>query len=279
MYTLTMFKKLESLFRRLIPKRLSTHRVYTNALNGKQGLEIGGPSPLFGEQGFLPVYSVIKGLDACNFSSDTMWEGRIKEGNTFQFGNKTGHQFIADGSCLDFIRDRKYDFILSSHSLEHMANPIKALQEWKRVLKDNGYILLVLPHKDQTFDHQRPVTTMSHLLEDLKNETGEDDQTHFEEILDLHDLNRDSHVPDRTYLKNRTVKNFEIRGVHHHVFNTPLVVQIADFMQLQILDINHFNPFNITALLQKSGSYDNSSYFEKSNPVFSKEKFPSDKTW
>jgi len=32
----------------------------------------------------------------------------------------------------------KYDFLLASHCLEHMANPLCAFQEWLRVLKKKG---------------------------------------------------------------------------------------------------------------------------------------------
>ena len=47
---------------------------------------------------------------------------------------------------------------------------------------------LVVPHKDKTFDHNRPVTSLNHLEEDLDNDVDEDDLTHLPEILELHDL-------------------------------------------------------------------------------------------
>lgn len=81
--------------------------------------------------------------------------------------------------------------MLSSHNIEHLANPLKAIKEWKRVVKPNGYFLFVVPNKEGTFDHLRPVTTIDHLIQDLKNDIKEDDNTHFEEVLELHDLTRD----------------------------------------------------------------------------------------
>ncbi|PYL73305.1 MAG: hypothetical protein DMF22_01865 [Verrucomicrobia bacterium] len=36
------------------------------------------------------------------------------------------------------IPSGKYDFLLASHCLEHMANPLCAFQEWLRVLKKKG---------------------------------------------------------------------------------------------------------------------------------------------
>lgn len=41
------------------------------------------------------------------------------------------------GSCLDYI--------FSSHLLEHLENPQKALAEWFRVLKSGGCLVLYLP--------------------------------------------------------------------------------------------------------------------------------------
>src|SRR5438034_9196503 len=69
-----------------------------------------------------------------------------------------------------------------------MANPSCAFQEWLRVLKKKGVIFLVLPDKGGTFDDRRPVSAFSHLVRDLEMQTPEDDFTHLEEILTLHDL-------------------------------------------------------------------------------------------
>jgi ADP-heptose:LPS heptosyltransferase len=40
------------------------------------------------------------------------------------------------------------DWVYSSHLLEHVDSPIKALTEWWRVLKPGGYMVLYLPHED-----------------------------------------------------------------------------------------------------------------------------------
>ncbi len=276
-----MLKKIEHLYRQFFPKRMENYRIYISAVLGKNGLEIGGPSFTFTSKGFLPLYDHINSLDGCNFSTNTVWEGNIAEGKNYRYGTKTGMQIISDGSQLNTTDDAKYDFVLSCHSIEHMANPVKALKEWKRIVKDNGYILLIVPHKDHTFDHNRPVTTLEHLIKDFENNIQEDDTTHFEEVIKLHDISLDNGVKDQAFLKTRTLDNFNNRCVHHHVFNTPLVAKLADFSGLKICDIRHFNPFNIIILLQKLNDEkpDNSFYLNSSNTVFQKEKFPSDKIW
>ena len=52
--------------------------------------------------------------------------------------------------------------IVSSHVIEHFIDPIKTLAEWARVARK--YIFIICPHKDRTFDKDRPVTPISELV-------------------------------------------------------------------------------------------------------------------
>jgi ubiquinone/menaquinone biosynthesis C-methylase UbiE len=144
-----------------------------------------------------------------------------------------GRQYILDGSHLDEIADEKYDFLLSSHNLEHIANPLKAVKEWVRVLKPGGFILLVLPDKRFTFDRNRPYTSFSHILSDFESNIGEDDLTHLSEILQLHDLKMDPGAGrDFEVFKKRCENNFEVRGLHQHVFSFDLLEESAAYFNL-----------------------------------------------
>ena len=75
--------------------------------------------------------------------------------------------------------------------VEHTANPIKAIKEWMRVLKNKGSLIIVFPDKDRTFDNKRPVTSLNHLIDDYVANTEEDDLTHLPEILNLHNFYKD----------------------------------------------------------------------------------------
>jgi SAM-dependent methyltransferase len=44
-----------------------------------------------------------------------------------------------------------FDYIFSSHCLEHLTNPIAALEHWKTRLKPGGVLFLYLPHPDMTY--------------------------------------------------------------------------------------------------------------------------------
>ena len=68
---------------------------------------------------------------------------------------------VADGDALPFDDD-SYDFVFSSHVIEHFPDPIKALHEWVRVAR--RYVVAVVPHRDRTFDSDRPLTTVDELV-------------------------------------------------------------------------------------------------------------------
>lgn len=219
---------------RLRMGRLRNYRAYQHALRGKAGLEIGGPSPVFRHT--LPVYPVLASLDGVNFSTTTMWEGALAAGGRFEYlPGRAGLQMVAEATDLRDIATGRYQFVLSSNCLEHVANPLKALREWMRVIEPGGLLLLVLPNQVANFDHRRPVTTFDHLLEDERRDVGEDDLTHLPEILSLHDLDRDPWAGGRENFIRRSHDNLQHRGLHHHVFDPGLWAQMALHLGLQPL--------------------------------------------
>jgi len=215
----------------------------------KKGLEIGGPSPIFGVKGYIPVYSLAKQVDGVNFSNNTVWEKVIKEGLTYNTGaNLVGYQYILDGIALDPIPSSSYDFILSSHSLEHIANPIKALKEWLRVIKTGGVLTLILPNPKYTFDHKRPITTLRHLIDDYNNNIEESDLTHLEEVLTLHDFERDGGVTDMEQFKQRCLNNFRNRCMHQHVYNLDLLIEVFNYLNITVLITDSSFPHHLTII-------------------------------
>lgn len=233
--------------RRMVHGTVPSLDWYLSLFRGRRGLEIGGPSPMFSEQGILPIYGVVKSLDNCLFAKQTIWEGQVREGNCFTFSPQKvpGSQFILEATNLRMISDSSYDCILSCHTLEHVANPLRALEEWKRVCVKGALLLLVLPHKDVTFDWQRPTTTLSHLIEDYEKNIGEDDLTHVPEILALHDLRRDRAAGSYESFRTRCSQNLIYRAMHHHVFDTLAAAAMIDYAGFQMLRVDHLKPFHI----------------------------------
>lgn len=218
-------------------KRLSNSKIYLHLLAGKNGLEIGGPSNYFNEDNILPIYTVISGLDGVNFSTSTIWEGLLTEGETFSYDNfkRSGHQYICDAVDLSMIPSGKYDFVVSCNNLEHIANPLKAMNEWIRVTKSDGLVFLVLPNKRINFDYRRSVTSFDHLLSDYSSDMKEDDMTHIDEILKTHNLILDPLAGSLEKFRERALKNYENRALHHHVFDLSLLKYIYNYLNIDII--------------------------------------------
>jgi SAM-dependent methyltransferase len=248
-----LVRVVDSRIRRLLAVRAKSYRTLESSFRGKKGIEIGGPSRVFAGQNIFPVYPIVGDLDNCNFSGSTVWEGSIERGHTFKFDRKKppGRQFIAESIAMASVPSGTYDFVLSSHMLEHSANPILALTEWLRVLKDEGLLVLLLPHHAHTFDHRRPVTTLAHLIADFENGTAEDDSTHLPEILALHDLDRDPEAGDAAAFRARSLRNAENRCLHHHVFDLRLALALADHVGLRIVAAEEVPPMHILVVAQK----------------------------
>ncbi len=247
---------MQRVFRKINEKinglELSGFKQFHHLFEKKKGLEIGGPSGIFKKRNRLALYNLADTVDGCNFSTNTVWEGSIKEGNNYSYqeGKPKGYQFICEGSNLEPVESGSYDFVLSSHNLEHFANPLKAVEEWLRVLKPDGTILLVLPDKRFTFDNKRQVTSFAHIKSDYDSNMQEDDLTHLNEILELHDFLLSPEINDKEFY-NRSLKNFENRCLHHHVFDEQLLRQIFSFFNIEFLYTDFASPFHLIIMGKK----------------------------
>ncbi len=213
------------LARRLRTKRWPVAKIYREHLQGKRALEIGGPSDNLGFAGKLPIYSCLSSIDNCNFADETLWKSEaVRYANTFKF--EGGDLKVASGS---------YDCIIASHCLEHMANPIRTLVEWKRVLGKDGMLLMILPHRDFTFDWRRPITTVEHMKKDYEMGTPESDLTHLDEILELHDLSRDPGAGTAEQFRERSLQNAKFRALHHHVFVPETAIELLKEVGFSII--------------------------------------------
>jgi SAM-dependent methyltransferase len=239
--------------------RLRCFKLALSLVERKSGIEIGGPTDVFqGWQtpsrtyGFnmpLPIYDRVSSLDNCNFSNKTIW---ATHDQTYRFSPRRdpGKTIIADGSDLSSVVDNSYDFVLSSHNLEHFANPVKALKEWRRITRPNGALILVLPDYRRTFDHRRAPTPVDHMLEDYSRNVGEDDATHVPEVLRLHDLDMDWTLKTHSIveLSARSTDNLSNRILHHHVFDEFNSAKLLTEVGAEILALELALPYHIFIL-------------------------------
>lgn len=266
---------------RVLYRKATCHKLCEELISGKTGIEVGGPSLIFSRNGQFPLYDCVGSLDNCNFSEDSLWGRNSPHDGTYKFSTKkpAGRQKILEAVDLQGIPSSTYDFLLSSHTIEHIANPIKALIEWKRLIKPLGTMILVIPHKDGTFDHHRPVTAFEHLLQDYHRNTAEDDLSHLDEIMQLHDFSRDKGAPSKAYFYQRALENPYNRGLHHHVFDTALAVRLADHVGLELLQAVPARPMHIVLVCRApvQQSADNSHFMQYLGRILASSPFSSDR--
>ena len=102
-----------------LPRRKADWR-FSNRWFVGRGIDVGcGPDPLKKED-WPKVSEVVP--------YDTMY------GNT-------------DGLFLPEIKDGEFDFLHSSHCLEHLANTRAAMVNWLRVIKPGGFIVCTIPEE------------------------------------------------------------------------------------------------------------------------------------
>jgi SAM-dependent methyltransferase len=244
---------IKAINRNLFPNKIKYYDTIKDIVSMGSGLEIGGVSGIFKDRGSIPIYKHINNLDNCNFSESTVWENISKEYQyKYHKSKNTGTQYILEATNLESIDDEKYDFILSSNMIEHTGNVIKAINEWLRVIKDNGYLILVIPHKDGTFDHQRSTTKLEHFIKDYENDVDENDLTHLDEILENHDLKLDPGAGSFEEFKKRSYLNHKNRCLHHHTFTSKSIAQLMDYLNLDIKVIEPIEPQEVVVVLKKS---------------------------
>jgi SAM-dependent methyltransferase len=91
------------------------------------------------EEGFFQKYCNGRGIDiGCGndpiLPDVDMWDLSISKDH--------------DATYMKGIPDNTYDFVYSSHCLEDLEKPDVAIKNWWRILRDDGYLIIFVPHRD-----------------------------------------------------------------------------------------------------------------------------------
>lgn len=120
---------------------------------------------------------------------------------------------VDDGEYLNNIGDIAYDFVIANHFLEHCEDPIGAIETFLRVLKPGGILFMAVPDKRYTFDRNREITTLEHLIKDHELGPCGSKEEHFREIEKL----ENRHI-DRDY------------SIHYHVWTMKEIKELLTYM-------------------------------------------------
>jgi len=204
------------------------NEVLTQITLNKLGAEVGGPS---GTGDVL--YQNAQSIDNIIFSKNNVWSNHSDKYNYYR--NKQGKIIVNDAVNISLVENEHYDFLFSSHSLEHIANPLKAVHEWLRIIKKDGYIIIIVPEKSRCFDHKRNYSKFSTILSQYEKNVGEDDLSTLPEILLNHDLTMDPPAGDLGAFTKRSLDNFNNRCLHHYVYNDELLMEICNYFNCEFV--------------------------------------------
>ncbi len=65
----------------------------------------------------------------------------------------------------ELVGEKRYDWIIASHVIEHVPNPIGFLNDCAAILADGGVLSLVIPDKRSCFDYYRPTTGLARFVD------------------------------------------------------------------------------------------------------------------
>lgn len=158
---------------------------------------------------------------------------------------------LDDGEKLQTVPDASQDFIIANHLLEHCQDPIGALQNFFRVVKPGGTVFLAIPDKRFSFDRDRPVTPLQHLIADHREGPERSRETHYWEWVHFVMNMTESQEAQQTF-EHLMAINYSI---HFHVWTQREMLEFMSYMRSIFW-------FNIKAFLE----YDSECVFVLQKP-------------
>lgn len=166
-------------------------------------------------------------------------------------GPKADFDINIDTDGLSEIPNDSFDVVIAAHVIEHLANPIRAIQEMQRVLRPGGKLVLIVPDRTLTFDSVRAATPFSHVFQEFISGVTDVSQEHVKEFCTsvwsqpaFHpDLVREWHDPEK--LNEERVALHRRRSIHVHCWSAEefasfIAASIAEGLMSWVLESIYF---------------------------------------
>jgi SAM-dependent methyltransferase len=142
-----------------------------------------------------------------------------------------------DVDRLSALSDGGQDFVIASHILEHLANPVAMLVDIHRVLRPGGLLVLILPDRHVTFDRERPPTSLDHLADEYRRDVRVVADDHIIEAI-VAQVRFNGDTRDAAVLaRERTEAEIELhrrRSIHAHVWDMGEFDDVLAFTQKEL---------------------------------------------
>ncbi len=197
-----------------VPDALAVRRRFGSLLSGA-GVEIGPGHVPFP----VPSSVTVRYVDR--------WEPGVNRSLFPELGDSPGFpqpDIVADLDVdrLGALADGSQDFVIASHVLEHLANPLAMLVDCYRVLRPGGLLVVLVPDRHQTFDRLRSPTPLAHLIEEHEDDVRVVDDRHILDFLQGTSEVRGDRRDSSEFTAQRMAAEIALhrrRSVHVNVWN------------------------------------------------------------
>jgi SAM-dependent methyltransferase len=151
---------------------------------------------------------------------------------------------IDDGEHLEAFADGQLDFVIANHFIEHTQDPIGAVEAHLRVLRPGGVIYMAVPDKRATFDRERSVTSLQHLISDHADGPDATRPAHYKEWAAVVE-----HAPPGEVVERASDMAACGASIHFHVWTPCAFLEMLLHMQ------GAGAPFDIELSQQNGGEF------------------------
>lgn len=150
---------------------------------------------------------------------------------------------VDDGEALGTFESESLDFVIANHFIEHTEDPLGTLVNHARVLRPGGVLYLAVPDKRETFDRERAVTPIEHLVRDRDEGPAWSRRAHFEDWA--------RHVDKADDVDGHATKLMEEDySIHFHVWTLEAFRDLLEYARREMR-----LPFELLELVPNTGEF------------------------
>lgn len=139
-------------------------------------------------------------------------------------------EFVDPDLVMDFNKERlgalassSEDFVIASHVLEHLAEPMGFLADIHRVLRPGGVALVLMPDRYRTEDRFREPTPLAHVVAEREARVEEVSDAHVVEFL----KDRGVPLPGTPSERRRLLDRHKERSIHVHCWSAVEFIEVV----------------------------------------------------